>query len=238
MVKNEPRKLYRSSKDRMISGVCGGTAEYFNIDPTIIRILWVLTFFAGGLGLMLYIAATIIVPVAEGEERVKTSAKSDTKAIWGTILIVFGLLLFIGPCGIFLIPFSFGIGWGIFGPILLIAAGLVLIFALSSKNRSQEETTSGKKLFRQTEGRMFLGVAGGTGEHFSIDPAIARLLWAAFIIISGGLGLIVYFIMYFIMPENHHERSHSQTSATKDENDRSRADSNSNFKEEKNAERS
>ena len=205
MVEDGPRKLYRSTKDRMIAGICGGTAEYFNIDPTIVRILWVLTFFIGGLGLMLYIAAMIIVPVAEEEEKqVRPAVKSDTKALWGAILIVLGLLLFIGHFGIFLIPISFGIGWGIFGPLLLITAGLVLIFALSSKARRPEETVGGKKLFRQTDGRMFLGVAGGTGEYFGIDPAISRLLWAAFIIISGGMGLIVYFVLYFIMPEMKH----------------------------------
>jgi len=48
---------------------------------------------------------------------------------------------------------------------------------------------------------MFLGIAGGTGEYFNIDPAIARLFWAIFMIASGGLGLLVYFVMYFILPE-------------------------------------
>ena len=57
------KKLYRSKKEKMIAGVCGGIAEYFKMDPTIIRLLWVvgtLVFF--GAGIIAYLIAWIIVP--------------------------------------------------------------------------------------------------------------------------------------------------------------------------------
>lgn len=57
------KKLYRSSIDKKIFGVCGGIAEYFNVDSTIIRLLWVLLFFAGTVGFWAYIIAAIIMPV-------------------------------------------------------------------------------------------------------------------------------------------------------------------------------
>ncbi|HBI72275.1 MAG TPA: PspC domain-containing protein [Lachnospiraceae bacterium] len=59
----EQKKLYRSSKNKMLCGVCGGIAEYINLDPTIVRLLWVVICFAGGLGVVLYIIAAIIMPV-------------------------------------------------------------------------------------------------------------------------------------------------------------------------------
>lgn len=59
----EPKRLYRSRKDRMIAGVCGGIAEYFNIDPVIVRVIAVLLLFPGGLpGLVPYLVLWIIVP--------------------------------------------------------------------------------------------------------------------------------------------------------------------------------
>lgn len=58
----EYRRLYRSRDDRMISGVCGGIAKYFSVDPTLIRLLFVLFAFAGGPGLLAYIVLAIIVP--------------------------------------------------------------------------------------------------------------------------------------------------------------------------------
>jgi len=59
---NAYQKLYRSRKNRMIAGVCGGIGEYFEIDPTIVRLLWVLLILMGGAGIFLYIAAWIIIP--------------------------------------------------------------------------------------------------------------------------------------------------------------------------------
>jgi phage shock protein C len=59
----EQKRLYRSNTNKMICGVCGGLAEYINIDPTIVRLLWVVFSFAGGFGLLAYIIAAIIMPV-------------------------------------------------------------------------------------------------------------------------------------------------------------------------------
>lgn len=58
----EPKKLYKSSSNKMVSGVCGGIAEYINVDPTIIRLLWVVFSFMGGAGLLAYIVAAIVIP--------------------------------------------------------------------------------------------------------------------------------------------------------------------------------
>ena len=59
------KKLYRSKKNRVIAGVCGGIGEYFNIDPTLIRLIWILFVFAGGSGILAYIIAWLIIPEAK-----------------------------------------------------------------------------------------------------------------------------------------------------------------------------
>jgi len=56
------KRLYRSKKNRIIGGVCGGIAEYVNTDPTLIRLLWVLATLLWGAGLFAYIIAWIIIP--------------------------------------------------------------------------------------------------------------------------------------------------------------------------------
>lgn len=58
----EQKRLYRSRSSRMLMGVCGGIGEYFNIDPTLVRLLVVFLTFAGGSGLLAYIIAAIVVP--------------------------------------------------------------------------------------------------------------------------------------------------------------------------------
>lgn len=56
------KRLYRSRNERMIAGVCGGIAEYFNIDPTLVRLLFVFAALAGGPGLIAYLIMLIVVP--------------------------------------------------------------------------------------------------------------------------------------------------------------------------------
>ncbi len=56
------KKLYRSRKNKSLAGVCGGIAEFFGIDPTIVRIVWLITIFLGGTGVVAYIIAAIIIP--------------------------------------------------------------------------------------------------------------------------------------------------------------------------------
>lgn len=59
------KKLFLSDNEKMIAGVCGGLAEYFELDPTIVRVLFVILGLWGGIGLLLYIAMMIIVPKRE-----------------------------------------------------------------------------------------------------------------------------------------------------------------------------
>jgi phage shock protein C len=56
------RKLYRSKTNRKLAGVCGGLAQYFNVDATLIRVLFVVLAVLGGSGLVIYLAMWIIVP--------------------------------------------------------------------------------------------------------------------------------------------------------------------------------
>lgn len=56
------KKLYKSQTDKKICGVCGGVAEYLNIDPTIVRLIWAVLIVCYGTGLLLYILAALILP--------------------------------------------------------------------------------------------------------------------------------------------------------------------------------
>lgn len=56
------KRLYKSNTDKMIAGVCGGIAEYFGIDPTLVRLGWVVFCAMGGSGIIAYIIAAIIIP--------------------------------------------------------------------------------------------------------------------------------------------------------------------------------
>ena len=56
------KRLYKSSTDKKVCGVCGGIANYFDVDPTVIRLIWAIFTLVGGSGLIAYIIAAIIMP--------------------------------------------------------------------------------------------------------------------------------------------------------------------------------
>lgn len=57
------KRLHRSRTEKMIAGVCGGLAEYFNVDPTLVRVLWVIMVLLAGTGVLLYIILWIVMPL-------------------------------------------------------------------------------------------------------------------------------------------------------------------------------
>jgi len=99
------KKLYRSEKDYKIAGVCGGIAEYFDVDSTLIRLLIVLFAILGGSGILFYIIAWIIIPkkseqvsddkfdkIEEPKEKIKKRAKEVAKEVkeWKEFLRMIG----------------------------------------------------------------------------------------------------------------------------------------------------
>ena len=63
-----PRRLYRSADDRILAGVCGGVAAYFDVDPVIVRIIWFLSvFFTGSLTFWAYLIMIVVVPIEPAE---------------------------------------------------------------------------------------------------------------------------------------------------------------------------
>ncbi len=74
----EKKKLYRTEgADAKLAGVCGGVAEYFGIDPSIVRILWAVVVLFYGFGLLLYIVAALILPTKTEAMKVTTEYKKE-----------------------------------------------------------------------------------------------------------------------------------------------------------------
>ena len=204
-----PKRLYKSRQDRIIGGVCAGVAEYFGIDPTIVRVLWALSIFLGGIGILLYLIAVVIMPV-NPEHGPEPSVRMDARKFWGLVFIVAGTIFLLDnldfPVFRWYHWWEHG-SWNIAMPILLIVLGLVLIVSHLRKTNpaAAGETSSAgagqKKLYRSIADRKILGVCGGMAEYFDIDSTLVRLLFVALTISSLGAGLLIYFILALVLPE-------------------------------------
>jgi phage shock protein PspC (stress-responsive transcriptional regulator) len=106
-----PRRLLRSRDDRVIGGVCGGLAKYFNVDPLIFRIAAVALIFVGGFAIVAYLAALLLVPDDDGTGRPVPGKPGRVSTIVGAVVIVIG--------GVVLLDGGWGIGAGwLFGALV------------------------------------------------------------------------------------------------------------------------
>jgi len=194
------RKLYRSQVNKMLAGICGGLAEYLHIDATLVRLLWVIISLFGGIGVIAYIAALIIIPVNPQQTGTETtSAVKDKSLFWGSVLIIVGGFLLLKQFGLFQ-SFSFWqIPWQAVWGALLVSLGLMLVF----KKVKVEDVfdVENKKLYRSQTQRMLGGVCGGLADYFNWDVSLVRILWVIGTVISYGMGIIVYVIMLIVFPE-------------------------------------
>ncbi len=150
------KKLYRSVTDKMIGGVCGGLAEYFDVDPVIVRLIFVLAVIFGGSGILAYLILWIIIPQrpyiitpynsqskdenSEQKNETKSNFESNinpvsyrkkgTTSLAGILLIVIGVIFLMDN---FIPHFHFKDFW----PLILIGLGIAII--MKAQNNSNNE---------------------------------------------------------------------------------------------------
>lgn len=213
------RRLYKSRTSRIIDGICGGIAEYFDVDPTIVRVLWIVITLMGGFGFLLYIAAMILMPVnpdfSNGKKpgTVIMNGRKDSHRFWGVLLILLGALALISNLGWFAAFGWWRISWEIVFPITLIILGIWFItmhrekpgYGTSGSAAPAAEGTPpvgpAKVLHRSVRDKKLFGVCGGIAEYFGVDPTFVRILYVVLILISFGWGLLLYIIMAILIPE-------------------------------------
>jgi phage shock protein C len=148
------KRLYKSRKNRVIAGVCGGIAEYLEVDPVLIRIIAVVLLFVGGGSLLAYILGMIIIPDESKIMPPGFATAPDPNSpppppaavepsgrtgglIVGVIMLVLGLTFLLRT-----IPFFrhyywwfWDMGWNFFWPSMLIAIGLMIILRAARKEQ-------------------------------------------------------------------------------------------------------
>ncbi|MDD3281785.1 MAG: PspC domain-containing protein [Bacteroidales bacterium] len=146
-------KKFARSKDRKIAGVCGGIAEYLNIDPVIVRAVFLCLLFFGGSGFIVYLILVVVMPeqdpnftgyVEVNEDEEKKTENTETENIMNEIpkkalntgSLIFGLLLILAGVFFFLRNFFPFFRFEYCFPLVLIVVGILLI-SFSKKSKKQ-----------------------------------------------------------------------------------------------------
>jgi phage shock protein C len=187
------RRVYRSTTNRMIGGVAGGLATYFNVDLAISRIVWGLLLFVG-IGIPLYILCWIAIP-RDPVIRINVfgEAEEPRRSTFGGLL-KFAVLFAIAAIFISeidrdaaIVSFLIGLGFGLYH---------------LWRNRVQDEDAPNRqsRLYRSETNRRILGVFGGLGDLFDIDPTLLRIVAGVVVIVGFPVLVPLYLIYAMLVP--------------------------------------
>lgn len=192
-----PPRLRRSTTDRKLGGVAGGLGEYLGVDPVLIRVIFVLLAFAGGTGVIAYLAAWVLMPEDDGSAptpRSTASVDDATKRTLGIVLLVVATGLMLG---------SWWWDDGFVLPAVLIGAGVFLVLRPDPRSSS---TTSLDHPNRPDDAAPADAVAPTTDEPAAPAPpppvpapapaprarnSVARVTTGLVALLAGGLGAAV-----------------------------------------------
>ncbi len=219
-----PRKtLYKSSSNKMISGVCGGLGEYFNLDPSVLRIALVaftvitLPVF-GPFVFLAYLVCVFIVPRNPDQTRAnetnETSGTGDSdqagqvgqvgqagqvktennSMVWGILLILLAVVV---------LTYSYSSGPAHFSfllPLVPVAVIAVAVFILFNYRGQIMDFFRHRRLYRLREGKKIFGVCVGLADSFDLDPTLVRIGFFLAFLFSVGTVTLLYLFMAFVMP--------------------------------------
>jgi len=133
-----PRRLYRCRHDRQLAGVAAGMAEYLALDPTLVRVLWIISAFFGGFTILLYVILAFVIPLEPAtlpgpgpDARPYVHRDGRGLLYLGVVLVVFGAIALVNA----VIP-----GWagaGALGPAFLVALGVALLVGSARRGASE-----------------------------------------------------------------------------------------------------
>lgn len=197
------KRIYRSQEDRIIAGVCGGFAEYLEIDPTLVRLVWIFFTIFGGLGILAYIFSIILISEKDRlkAKEIKADDDRDEKLVlWGVVIIIVGIVLFFRhqPMVGMMWHAVSGNWFNILFAIALIGVGIYILLNRKDDDKKSFSNLRISGLHLSETDKKIAGVCGGIAESVNIDSTIIRLIWILGSLLSAGIGIVLYIICMLV----------------------------------------
>lgn len=198
------KRLNRSRKNSIIGGVCGGLGEYFMLDPVLIRLVWLILIMFGGMGLLLYLIAWVIIPVQSRDQVTEQKEKEEDTGAgrfwWGMVLVIIGVILWGSRYNLVHWPVIPGLH--IYSrdlvPLAMVLVGIYILYNFGHQPHGAE-LVSGKRLYRSRDDQKIAGVCAGIAHYFDVDPTLIRVLWVVGCFFYG-VAILIYLTLLFILP--------------------------------------
>jgi phage shock protein C len=125
-------RLHRSATDRVVAGVCGGLAEYLEVEPSLVRLAFIVGTLWGGLGLLIYVALAVVLPVDSHVQPISAYRQERSRNLAAGVLILLGAVLLVGNLG-----WAPWLTWNLFWPAVLVFVGAGLLLRNSGQSAAE-----------------------------------------------------------------------------------------------------
>ena len=225
----EPHRIYRSRTERQVAGVAGGLAEFLGVDPTLIRIVWLISVLFGGAGALAYIVMAIVLPEETVEHaaskptvtrrgadvRAWASRDSNRGLLWGGVLVAAGILFLLSNFDVIPLRGLWRTFWQLFWPAVLIGVGIVLLLGISGRGVVWKGIVRGDRaLLRSRTNRVIGGVCAGLAAYLGLDARLVRIVWVIASLSTVGLGVMLYILALIVIPEAPAEEAVTPSNST------------------------
>lgn len=192
---NNFRVLRRSAKNKILFGVCGGLAEYYNIHPLLFRIIFVIAFFYSNTAIFLYgILAFLIKPPVTDEIR-----PYKLSAFIGYLILIYGAIFYIGNNSVIFHYIIGTINFPIYVSFLFAFLGLYILVE-AEKFTNKTATFNRTKLYKVSKNKIIGGVCSGFSRYLQISLAAVRTVFVLVFILTVGLFLFIYLLLFWLLP--------------------------------------
>jgi phage shock protein PspC (stress-responsive transcriptional regulator) len=174
--------------------------RYFGLDPNLVRVLWILSALLGGIGVLPYVAAVLIVPEEDAPDAEPAGPRADTARLVGLGLIAIGAFLLLRAFGIEVFRGRFFEFWtlGVLVPAALLLAGVFLVWP---RARGAVGLSAGRKARRSVTDRIVAGVCGGLARELDVDANLVRVVFVLAAGLTSGFFVLVYLLLVLVLPE-------------------------------------
>lgn len=200
------KKLYRSGINKIFTGVCGGLGEFFNIDPIIFRLFFIISLLVGAWGIVIYIILSFVIPNSPLKENQifndPNFAYSKLQTMTGTFILLLGIYLLVQDIGLLNYFSFFGFRHQVIIRAILIIAFIMFIVQYDI---NFDESSTDIIFIRSGKNKVISGVCSGLGSYFNMDVYIIRTVFIICTILTLGISLIIYLLFAVLVPSGKEE---------------------------------
>ena len=198
----KPNKLERSRTDVIVTGLCSGIAKYISADPSVIRLIALISLLLGFWSVAAYFVAAFLIPPEESnvvltKEELLFQRKVNFRTVVSGLMILSGLYLGFASIGMFTYDRIFILPNSFMFPFIAIVVGVYYLSIMEAK-LIENVNDNPKRFERSRSDKLLFGVCGGFAKYLGVESTTVRIIFLLAALLTLGIFALVYVLFVFL----------------------------------------